>query len=41
MIVNRYVHALSLGTAAGFVLYLLLGFILSKIFKNGKIGHWF
>ncbi len=41
MIVNRYVRALSIGTAAGFVLYLLLGFILSKIFRNGKIGHWF
>ncbi len=41
MIVKRYIHALSIGTAAGFVFYILLGFILSKIFKNGKIGHWF
>lgn len=41
MIVKRYINALSIGTAAGFILYLLLGFVLSKIFKNGKIGHWF
>lgn len=41
MIVKRYVHALSIGTAAGFVIYILLGFLLSKIYKNGKIGHWF
>jgi sulfoxide reductase heme-binding subunit YedZ len=41
MIVNNYVSALSMGTAIGFVLYILLGFILSKVFANGKIGHWF
>ena len=41
MIVNRYVHALSIGTVIGFVLYILLGFVLSKLYKNGKIGHWF
>ncbi|MFD0749195.1 hypothetical protein ACFQZS_03515 [Mucilaginibacter calamicampi] len=41
MVVNRYVHALSIGTAVGFVLYILLGFVLSKIYKNGKVGHWF
>lgn len=41
MIVKRYVHALSLGTAIGFVLYIVLGFVLSKVFRNGKIGHWF
>lgn len=41
MIVNKYVSALSMGTAIGFVVYILLGFILSKVFSNGKIGHWF
>lgn len=41
MVVNNYVSALSIGTAVGFVLYILLGLLLSKIFANGKIGHWF
>lgn len=41
MVLNNYVTALSIGTAIGFVLYILLGFILSKVFANGKIGHWF
>ena len=41
MIVNNYVSALSMGTAIGFVLYIFLGFILSRVFANGKIGHWF
>jgi hypothetical protein len=33
--------ALPIATAVGFVVYVLLGFILSKIFKNGKLGNWF
>ncbi len=41
MVVNKYIGALSMGTAIGFILYILVGFILSKIFANGKIGHWF
>lgn len=41
MIVKRYIHALSVGTITGFVAYIMLGFVLSKIYKNGKIGHWF
>lgn len=41
MILNNYINALSIGTAIGFILYILLGFLLSKIFANGKIGHWF
>lgn len=41
MVLNNYVNALSIGTAIGFILYLVLGFVLSKIFANGKIGHWF
>lgn len=41
MIVNKYVSALGIGTAIGFFIYIVAGFILSKIFKNGKLGHWF
>lgn len=41
MVVNDYVFALTLGTVIGFFLYLILGFTLSKLFANGKIGHWF
>ncbi len=36
-----FIHALSIGTGIGFILYLIIGFALSKIFKNGKLGHWF
>jgi archaellum biogenesis protein FlaJ (TadC family) len=38
---DKYTVALSIATGASFVLYILLGFIMSKIFRNGKIGHWF
>lgn len=41
MIVKQYVHALSLGAFIGLALYILLGFVLSRVYKNGKIGHWF
>jgi len=41
MVVNKYVSALGIGTAAGFLIYIIAGFILSKIFRNGKLGHWF
>ena len=41
MIMKRYVNALSIATAVGFLLYIVMGFVLSKIYKNGKIGHWF
>ena len=41
LIVNNYTSALSIGTGIGFILYILMGFVLSKIFKNGKLGHWF
>ena len=33
--------SLPIATIVGFVVYIILGFILSKIFKNGKIGNWF
>ncbi|TDO23853.1 hypothetical protein [Pedobacter duraquae] len=41
MVVNKYVSALGIGTAIGFLIYIVAGFVLSKIFKNGKLGHWF
>lgn len=41
MVVNKYVTALGVGTALGFFVYLVGGLILSKTFKNGKLGHWF
>ncbi len=41
MVYDDYMAALPIATAVGFILYILLGFILSKMFKNGKIGNWF
>lgn len=41
MIVNKYVAALSIGTGIGFLVYIILGFVLSKMFRNGKVGNWF
>ncbi|UEG51457.1 hypothetical protein LLH06_10775 [Mucilaginibacter daejeonensis] len=41
MVIKRYINALSLSTAIAFVTYIGLGFLLSRIFRNGKIGHWF
>ncbi|WP_316826430.1 hypothetical protein [Pedobacter miscanthi] len=41
MVVNNYVTALGIGTAIGFILYIIIGFVMSKIFTTGKIGHWF
>lgn len=32
---------LGIATCIGLVLYIFLGFILSRIFRHGKIGHWF
>lgn len=38
---DKYTTALSIGTGVAFVLYIALGFVLSKVFKNGKLGNWF
>lgn len=38
---SSFITSLGIGVAIAFVLYIILGFVLSKIFKNGKIGHWF
>ena len=40
-LVNHYTMLISIATGGAFVLYIVLGFILSKIFKNKKIGNWF
>ncbi len=37
----QWMDALPIATIVGFVVYIILGFVLSKIFKNGKIGNWF
>ncbi len=41
MIYDYYMKVLPIATVAGFILYIIIGFVLSKIFKNGKLGHWF
>lgn len=38
---SQLIFAIAMGAAITFVLYVVLGFILSKIFKNGKLGNWF
>ncbi len=41
MVVNNYLSALNIGIVIGFLAYIFIGFALSKMFKNGKIGNWF
>lgn len=41
MLYDNYMNVLPIATAAGFVFYIIIGFILSKVFRNGKLGHWF
>lgn len=41
IVVRKYITALSIGTILGFFLYIALGFMLSRVFANGKLGHWF
>ena len=38
---SKLITAIGIGSAITFIVYLLVGFILSKMFKNGKLGHWF
>ena len=38
---DKFTKALGIATGCGFVGYIITGFILSKLFKNSKIGHWF
>ncbi len=38
---ERYQLMSGISTGITFVLYVVLGFIVSKIFKNKKVGNWF
>ncbi len=38
---SKLITAIGIGSAVTFVVYLVIGFILSKVFKNGKLGNWF
>lgn len=38
---KQFNDAIGIATAAGLGLYLIVGFILAKVFKNGKLGNWF
>ncbi len=38
---DEFISALNIATGIGFVIYILIGFILSKLFRNGKLGNWF
>lgn len=41
MVFDDYMKVLPMATGAGFFIYIIIGFVMSKIFKNGKLGHWF
>ncbi len=38
---DEYMGSILIAVGAGFVVYIIIGFILSKAFKHGKLGHWF
>lgn len=38
---EQWNDSLPLAVGVGFIFYILLGFVMSKVFKNGKLGHWF
>lgn len=41
IIYGEFITQLSIATAVGFVLYIIIGFAMSKMFKTKKIGNWF
>jgi len=41
VIFEEYVASIPISIGIGFVAYIIIGFILSKAFKHGKLGHWF
>ena len=41
IVYDDYMAVLQVATVVGFVLYILIGFIISKMFRNGKLGNWF
>jgi len=38
---EQWNDSLPIAVGVGFVVYIILGFVLSKVFKNGKLGNWF
>lgn len=38
---SQLITAIGIGSAICFVAYIVLGFVLSRVFKNGKLGNWF
>lgn len=41
MVYDEYMATLPIAAGVGLVVYVILGFVLSKIFNNGKLGNWF
>jgi sulfoxide reductase heme-binding subunit YedZ len=41
MVYDEFMAALPIAAGVGLVVYIVLGFVLSKVFKNGKLGNWF
>jgi sulfoxide reductase heme-binding subunit YedZ len=41
MVYDDYMASLPIAAGIGFVVYIILGLVLSKVFKNGKLGNWF
>ena len=41
MVYDDYMAIVPIATAVGFVVYIIIGFVLSKMFKHGKLGNWF
>jgi len=33
--------SLPIAVGVGFIIFIILGFVLSKVFKNGRLGNWF
>lgn len=38
---TQWMDSLPIATIIGFAVFIVLGFVLSKVFKNGKLGNWF
>jgi sulfoxide reductase heme-binding subunit YedZ len=41
MVYDDYMASLPIAAGIGVVVYVVMGFVLSKVFKNGKLGNWF
>lgn len=38
---DAYNESILPAVGVGFIAYIVVGFVLSKVFKHGKLGHWF